>query len=255
MKSIINIKEYDLIILDGHGTIYNDSFEPINESEEFVFKYFEKILLLSNIGSKTSEDIAQVFSAKFRKTPHRIITSLDIVINYLKDNEVRSIHHFGNTDALNTIQRSLPNLIICENEISSSEYAVFTSLPKDNIIKRIENVLNTIILCNSKVILANPDRISPSTPHKFTVGVIMDGIIKNARKIKKKIEVIEIGKPYLKFSDLGVESDLNIIFVGDNLHTDIKQSEIFHCQGLLLTQYNMDIIDESVFTRNTFAGL
>ena len=62
------LSKFDKILLDVSGTLYSNKKEPLNGSKEFLKNYYQKIIIFSNIGSKTGlelkEELFNIFNVQ-----------------------------------------------------------------------------------------------------------------------------------------------------------------------------------------------
>ena len=228
-------KSYDHIIIDGHGTLYDDKYTPCAGALKFMRKYYKKTILFSNIGSKTGYELEQTLKVKFSILPYKIITSLDLMLNHIEKNKYRSIFHFGNNKLNHEINRYVPKIIENYEKRIKPDAVLFTSLPQDSVILRMQAALNYILSCNAKILLANPDRITLNPPYKITVAILCDSIINSLSKIKRNIEIVEFGKPYIGKDDLNIKSYSDVVVIGDNPWTDVALAKKMGCDSILIT--------------------
>lgn len=207
--------------MDVSQTLYDHNKEPLEGSYEFLQKYKEKIIVVSNIGSITGDDLRiklnDIFSVELKK----VITSLDLVIEYLNKSQLNNIFHYGSDEILKKL-RMETNLDFIDDHLNSGiECVLFTSLCSDSSwIKRTQNALNIMTRDNVNIILGNPDRSCPTKPHNFTVSLIHDALLYSCAQLGYDVHSKEIGKPNIKFEEIGVALLGKTIVVGDNPRTD-----------------------------------
>ncbi len=226
---------YDYIIVDGNGTLYEDNYHPIKGSENFLEKYKSKTVLFSNIGSKTGEEVIYEMTRYFRVIPSIAYTSLDLLLAYLNDQQFNSVFHFGNNIVEKKISKLVDRIVSNISDTVTPQALIFTSLPSDKWIKITQVALNYMLTTNAEIILANPDRISPIQPYKITVGILLDGLMQAASKIREVRRVVELGKPSLNKVFFRIEDNSRIVVVGDNPWTDILLGAQLDCDTILVS--------------------
>ena len=225
--------DFEVIILDGYGTLYDQNYELLNGAQEILKKSFSKAILLSNVGSLTGTQlINKLQKKKISPLPSRVITSLDLLLNYLRINNLDNIFHYGGFAAQENIERSGFKISQLDD---SPETIVFTSLPSKNWIEETQKVLR-IINNNQpkKLILANPDRLLPGKHVGINVGMMFDMMTRDWPKETKLFEIIEIGKPKLCRSDLLLKENEPILVIGDNKKTDGILAKNLHADFMMV---------------------
>ena len=214
------LSKYSKIILDVSHTLYDNNQVPMQGAEEFLNKYKHKIIILSNIGSLTGEELKKKLNSKFNINLENVITSLDLVINHLKTFNYSNIFHYGSFKVLEKLIRKT-NLNFVDFNNPKIETVLFTSLCNSSSwIKLTQNTLNVMTRPGIKIILGNPDRSCPIKPHNFTVSLIHDALMSSCSELGYKPDGIEIGKPYIGRLDLGISINDKIVVIGDNPKTD-----------------------------------
>lgn len=233
----LDLKKFDHIILDGYGTLYGRDQTPLKGVERFLNIFGEKSILFSNIGSTTGSKLSEILERNFSQIPTRILTSMDLLIQYLKEQEISSAYHFGGEQAeyiLNT------NGIKINSSNDRIDCIIFTSLPDKNWIKKSQRVLQLINHGElKKIILANPDRLLPGPHVGINVGMMFDMFLRGWDQKSFKAKIVEIGKPNISREDLNLCPNSKVLVVGDNILTD----------GGLATNINAEFVlisDQSV---------
>lgn len=227
------LSSYSNIILDVSQTLYDSNNTPLEGSYDFLKKYNKKIIIISNIGSLTGNDLRiklnNIFSIKLNK----VITSLDLVIEYLNKKQLDNIFHYGSNKILEKLKKET-NLNFIDDHLNNKiENLLFTSLCSDSSwIKLTQNALNLMTRENVNIILGNPDRSCPVKPHNFTVSLIHDALLSSCSQLGYETKSIEIGKPNIELDEIGVMLNEKTVVIGDNPRTD----------GLLAVKNNFDYI-------------
>jgi len=232
---MIILDQYDYIIIDGHQTIYDDQYQPINGAIDLMNKYAHKMILLSNIGSKRGFELSDIVKCNFNLIPLRVITSLDLLIQYLVKKKYKCIYHYGNDLVKLHLNEIVGDVVKSLNRQNEIEALVFTSLPSNDWIQHTQNALNIIKDTKIEILLANPDRVTLDGPYKVTVGIILDGLIHSLRKMTSIDKVIEFGKPNMDREMLNIGNNKKLIVIGDNPWTDIQLSKNLKCDSALLS--------------------
>lgn len=227
------LSKYSNILLDVSQTLYDNNNKPLRGSKEFLKKYKDKIIIISNIGSTTGEELKIKLYDIYNINIKRVITSLDLVIQYCKRNKIDNIFHYGSDKTLNKL-RNITDLNFIEDHSSNKiENILFTSLCTDlSWISLTQNTLNIMTRNNMNIILGNPDRSCPIKPHNFTVSLIYDALFNSCQELGYKPSFIEIGKPNIDIKEIGLSKKEKTIIIGDNPNTD----------GLLALKNNIDYI-------------
>lgn len=234
------LSEYDKIILDVSGTLYDDDKTPFIGSKKFLIKYYKKILIFSNIGSKSGKelnmDLEKIFNIKIPK----VRTSYDLMVDFLSQNNYKNIYHYGNQKVHKKLTKKFNNIYF-EKENKKFDAVIFTSLISNNWISKTQDALNIIISNNPDVLLGNPDRISINPPYSFTVSLFHDAILEMSRKFNNKHNYFEFGKPHLTNEKLNIELNDKVVFIGDNPWTDIDQGKKLKHKTVLIKKNNHNI--------------
>ena len=243
------ISDYDKILLDVSGTLYCNDKTPLEGSKDFIDKYFDKIIIFSNIGSKTGSELRDDLFSIYDTSIPKVLTSLDLLLDYLSFKNFNKVFHYGNDNVSQKISPFTKKII--KKYEKDVDALIFTSLISENWILSTDAALNILMQNNVEIILANPDRISPNPPYNFTVSLITDGLLGLANRIIEEKKIIEFGKPYLKKQVLGVSENEKLITIGDNPWTDVKQSKLFNCDSILISpenkKYSEDLSPTYVF--------
>tara|TARA_B110000116_G_C16797427_1_gene567716 strand:+ start:2494 stop:3252 length:759 start_codon:yes stop_codon:yes gene_type:complete len=228
------LSKFDKILLDVSGTLYSNKKEPLNGSKEFLKKYYKKIIIFSNIGSKTGVELKEELFSIFNVPIPNVITSLDLLLKFLEKKSYKTIFHYGQENVANKIKPFVGNIV---NDISEEniDAIIFTSLVGSDWIKRTESALNLIIKTDADILLGNPDRISPEPPFNFTVTLILDSLLNLSDVLQKKKLSKEFGKPNLSRKMIKVKKEDKLIVIGDNPWTDIEVSKNLKCQSVLIS--------------------
>ena len=210
------------IILDVSDTLMGVDGHPLEGAREFMQKYKDQILILSNVGSLTGEKLRIKLENSLNIQIKRVITSLDLVIDRIKSKDFGLIFHYG-SDTVQKELEKIPGVQVTHDwRDSKINTLLFTSLCSgESYIRKTQGALNTMTRKGVNVILANPDRSRAHYPFNFTVATIYDALIIASNKLGFFPETEEIGKPNLSLNKLENESDINnYIVVGDNPYTD-----------------------------------
>ena len=230
---MIKLSDYRKIILDGFGTIFDESMNPYIGAEDFIKENYKKIILLSNVGSITGDILKTKLRSSFNIVPKKVITSLDLTISYLKKNSIKTISHYGGSKTEEILKR---HFHITKLDTDESNLLVMTSLPDKLFIKNTQKALNFFCHNNKSIILANPDRITIDPPYKITVAMIFDMLKNQAKNSKEDVLTKEIGKPNINLSELDITNETKILVIGDNPDTDIKMSVNLNCNSILISK-------------------
>jgi ribonucleotide monophosphatase NagD (HAD superfamily) len=227
------LSQYSKIILDVSQTLYDDNRTPLEGSFDFLEKYQEKIVIISNIGSLTGNELRNKLNIIFNINITKVITSLDLVIDYLKKKKYDNIYHYGSNKVLGKLKRETNFNFIEDYSSSNIETLLFTSLCTDGSwINLTQNTLNLMARGDINIILGNPDRSCPVKPHNFTVSLIHDALLSSCIELGYSPTSIEIGKPNIKMEEMGISLNEKTVVVGDNSKTD----------GLLAVKNKFDYI-------------
>ncbi|MDC3077490.1 hypothetical protein OA327_02140 [Flavobacteriales bacterium] len=215
------LSQYSRIILDVSQTLYDNNQTPLKGSFEFLKKYKEKIIVVSNIGSLTGLELRKKLNTIFKIDITNVITSLDLVINHLNKKKYDNIFHYGSSQILEKLKSETNLNFIEDHSCNKIETLLFTSLCKDlSWIKLTQNTLNLMARENINIILGNPDRSCPIKPHNFTVSLIHDALLSSCIELGYSPKSIEIGKPNIKIEELGILLNEKTVVIGDNPKTD-----------------------------------
>jgi len=231
---MIKLSDYDNVILDGFGTLYNKNFVPIEGASKLLNLIGDKGILFSNVGSLIGSELKERLLCKIDCPSIKVLTSLDLLCLHIKNQNIKIIYHYGGENAKKILSKitSLTDLI--QDEV---EALVFTSLPTNNWIKESQDILRYINLHrNANLILANPDRLLPGEHVGINVGMMFDMLIKNWPTNRFKLSRIEIGKPFLKRDDLSLNSNKNLLVIGDNIHTDGGLAKTLNAEFILISK-------------------
>lgn len=229
----VKIENYDHLIVDIFGTLFNEEYEELKGAYKFIEKNLEKVTLVSNIGSIKGEDLKKKLNLIGKLAPIKVITSLDLAIKYLESNYSSSqIMHFGGKKAEHELSK-LFNIQNCYSK--SSDVLIMTSLPSENFIKDTQQAMRFFLETDKEILLANPDRITPEPPFKIRVAMIFDMLRQQSKRLRKNIKFKEIGKPNLKRSDLKIKNRDKVLVIGDNPDTDISLANSLQCESVLVT--------------------
>lgn len=243
------ISDYDKILLDVSGTLYCKNKIPLEGSKDFIEKYHDKIIIFSNIGSKTGSELRDDLYSIYNIPIPKVLTSLDLLLDHLSIKNYNKVFHYGSDNVTEKISPFTKKII---NQYDKDiDALIFTSLISENWIPSTDIALNIIMQNNVEIILANPDRISPNPPYNFTVSLITDGLLGLANRIVDKKNIIEFGKPYLSKQVLSINENDKLVTLGDNPWTDVKQSKLFNCDSILISsetkKYSEDLSPTHVF--------
>tara|TARA_B100001250_G_scaffold413928_1_gene449812 strand:+ start:2534 stop:3289 length:756 start_codon:yes stop_codon:yes gene_type:complete len=227
------LSKFDKILLDVSGTLYSNKKVPLEGSKIFLENFYDKIIIFSNIGSKTGLELQKDLSAIFKVPIPKTITSLDILIHFLKKKSYKSVFHFGSKKVEKKIQPFIKKIV--SNYSDNIDAVIFTSLIDEGWIHKAEVALNIILKNDSDILLGNPDRISPEPPFHFTTTLILDGLLNLSNILGKRKAAIEFGKPDLTKKILDIKVDEKLVVIGDNPWTDIQQSINMNCDSILIS--------------------
>jgi ribonucleotide monophosphatase NagD (HAD superfamily) len=231
---MINFADYDKIILDGYGTLYDRNFIPFEGALKLLGLIGNKGVLFSNIGSLRGSELKDKVRMSFGFSFTQVITSLDLLCNYINENNIKKIYHYGGASARNELMKitSLTNSIK-----DFADAIVLTSLPQENWIKESQDLLRYInIHKDVKVILSNPDRLLPGSDVGINVGMMFDMLIKPWPSKGFKLSQIEIGKPNLTRNDLLLNTNEKLLVVGDNYKTDGGLAKEINSEFVLISK-------------------
>lgn len=213
---MLNIETYDEIVLDGFGTLYDKNYFPMPGSIDLLNRIYNKSILFSNVGSIDGKTLKFYLDNNYSRLPSSILTSFDLLLDYLKRNNINKVFHYGGSKAANALAE---NGIMLEDK--DVDVIVFTSLPGSNWIQSSQFVLQKLNNKSiSKLILANPDRMLPGQHVGINVGMMFDMLTKDWPLTNLKIDIKEIGKPNLSRLDLKLNPESKILVIGDNKITD-----------------------------------
>ena len=228
------IANYDKILLDVSGTLYCNQKKPIDGARDFLKKYSEKIIIFSNIGSKTGVELKEELNAIFNISIPQVVTSLDLLLKFIEQKSYNTIFHYGNEKVIEKIKPFVKKIAKDDHE-KDIDAIIFTSLISNRWIESTEAALNIILKKDTDILLGNPDRISPEPPFHFTVTLILDSLLNLSKTLDNKKNVKEFGKPYLTKEMIYINKNEKLITIGDNPWTDIKQGNQFQCDSILLS--------------------
>jgi ribonucleotide monophosphatase NagD (HAD superfamily) len=214
----IDLGIYDVIILDGFGTLYDKKLMPLPGALGIIRSIGTKSILFSNVGSMTGFQLKGRLKSAFIKLPSNIITSMDMLQRYLKQQNIKSVFHYGGEAAAEVLTDSEITIVPDDEDAA---VLVFTSLPGQDWIRASQSALRLIKSRKVKhVILANPDRLLPSEHVGINVGMMFDMLIKSWPDEDYPLTIVEIGKPMLNRSDFDIDNEARILVIGDNQITD-----------------------------------
>lgn len=228
------IANYDKILLDVSGTLYCSKKIPIKGANEFIKQYFEKIIIFSNIGSRTGSELKEDLATIFNTPIPRVVTSLDLLLQFIEKKSYSKVFHYGNKNVIKKIRPFVKKIVVDKYE-ENIDAIIFTSLINNQWIDNTEAALNIIIKTNADILLGNPDRISPEPPYNFTVTLILDSLLSLSKTIGNEKTIKEFGKPYLSNEMINMHNNKKLVIIGDNPWTDIKQGNKFQCDSILLS--------------------
>ena len=234
----VKLSSYELVIFDGFGTLYDKNLLPLPGAIDLISEIGSKAILFSNVGSMTGDQLRDRLAKNFIHLPSRIITSLDILLRYLKKNNIREIYHYGGSK---TVKLFIQNHISVVPFEKDSDTLVFTSLPTSNWIQDSQSVLKLINdLKVKQVILANPDRLLPGDHVGINVGMMFDTVINNWPLCTRNgLNILELGKPSLTKYDLKIKDVEKILVIGDNIITDGGLAKSLNCDFNLISNQNI----------------
>jgi len=245
--------QYDHIILDGFGTLYDKNFSPINGSSELLNLIGSKGILFSNMGSILGSELKEKLNYKMESSPVSFITSLNLLCQYIENNDIKSIYHYGGTSADNILRKTCTIASSIEDVVDA---IVFTSLPQDNWIQKSQDILRYIYYHKkATVILANPDRLLPNKHVGINVGMVFDMLVNNWPSEEFKLSKIEIGKPLLSRINLQIGSKENILVIGDNKHTDGGLAKALKADLILISEYEKNNFNDGVWCYRSLKAL
>jgi ribonucleotide monophosphatase NagD (HAD superfamily) len=218
-KNIGRSSEYDVFVLDGFGTLYDKDFIPLPGANELLRLIGGSSLLFSNVGSMTGDQLKDKMMVNFSYTPFKVLTSLDLLLQFLLKEKIQEVYHYGGLFAEKELKKYVD---IVKNVKSPVDAIVFTSLPGGDWIKKSQDILRYIDQ-HKKVdlILANPDRMLPGEHVGVNVGMMFDMLTRDWIKNENFIlSTTEIGKPNLSRIELEILKDLRVLVIGDNFITD-----------------------------------
>tara|TARA_Y100000590_G_C15614534_1_gene975206 strand:+ start:369 stop:1127 length:759 start_codon:yes stop_codon:yes gene_type:complete len=247
------LSKFDKILLDVSGTLYSNKKIPLNGSKEFLKKFYQKIIIFSNIGSKTGIELKKELSDIFDVPIPDVVTSLDLLLKFLEEKSYNTIFHYGQESVVNKIGPLVKNVVtdIPEEDVDA---IIFTSLTDNEWIKRTESALNLVMKTNADILLGNPDRISPEPPFNFTVTLILDSLLNLSDILENKRIAIEFGKPNLTREMVEVKKDEKLVVIGDNPWTDIALSKNLECESILISSKS-DLIENAPLPTSSVKSL
>lgn len=215
---MIDFASYDLVVFDGFGTLYDKNLVPLPGALELLEDMSYESILFSNVGSIRGDQLRIRLTNQFENLPSTILTSMDLLIQYLSEVDVKSVYHFGGRVAGLELENQG---ITLSSPSDQPEIIVFTSLPGDDWIQLSQSVLRMINSQNlQKLVLANPDRLLPGEHVGINVGMVFDMLVESWPKLAYDLPTVEIGKPNLTRCQLNIEDDKKVLVIGDNLITD-----------------------------------
>jgi ribonucleotide monophosphatase NagD (HAD superfamily) len=233
---MIKLSDYDNIILDGFGTLYDKKLTPIEGSSKLLSLVGNKGILFSNVGSLIGLELKERLLPKIDCLSTKVLTSLDLLCLYIKDYNIKTIYHYGGESAKITLSKITLLKDSVEDEVDA---VVFTSLPANNWIKESQNILRYIYLHkHANLILANPDRLLPGDHIGINIGMMFDMLIKSWPIDGFQLSQVEIGKPFVKRSDLLLNSNKNLLVIGDNPYTDGGLAKALNADFILISEQN-----------------
>lgn len=214
----IDLDIYDVIILDGFGTLYDKKLVPVPGSIELLRSIGTKSILFSNVGSMTGFQLNERLKSTFIELPSNVITSMDMLQRYLKQEGIKSVFHYGGKAAAEVLTDSEITVVPDDED---ADVLVFTSLPGQDWIRESQSALKLINSRKVKhVILANPDRLLPGEHVGINVGMMFDMLIKSWPDKDYPLTIVEIGKPMLNRNEFDIDNEARILVIGDNQITD-----------------------------------
>jgi len=215
---MIKFDDYDKIIIDGFGTLYDQNYVPFDGAAELLRLICNKVILFSNVGSIKGSELKNILQAKTDLSFTNVITSLDLLCDHIVKNKIKKIYHYGGISAENEL-----NKIACISDSIDEivDAIIFTSLPQKNWITESQDILKYINFhMDVKVILGNPDRLLPGSNVGINIGMMFDMLIQPWINEGFQISKIEIGKPNLNRLDLSLTPKEKLLVIGDNYITD-----------------------------------
>lgn len=221
----MNINDYDVIVFDLDGTIYNGNLliEGANDVINFFRKNNKKIFFATNNSSKTRSDIASKLNNMGVKCMEsEVITSGSLALTYIKEHNLKDFYIFGSE----TLYKGALEVTNVVNENKARNLLIgFTKSFDYNLFSeafRVAKKADNIILCNE-------DKCYPDQDGKLYPGC---GYISSSiRWCSDNKNVINVGKPntymleYIsKASNVGAK---RILCVGDSIDTDYQTSKAY----------------------------
>ena len=234
---LTELSKYEVIILDGFGTLYDKDLLPLPGAIDLLHSVSNKSILFSNVGSMTGNQLRSRLASKFINLPNKIMTSLDILMQYLKRNNLKDIYHFG---GLKTSELLTSNGISVVPFSDDADVIVFSSLPSENWIQDSQSVLRLINnLKVTQLILSNPDRLLSGDHVGINVGMMFDMLVNSwPNDVIGTFNILELGKPKLNKLDFDINGKKNILVIGDNYITDGGLAQNLDCDFNLISKNN-----------------
>ena len=185
---------------------------------DFFLKRIKKYTLLTNNSSKTKSELINIFHKyQIKLTEQNIINSIDSTIYYLKKKNYKNIYLFG-TPKIKDIFKTEGFRIHDITSPHRGEHNLIV-LTYHNAYTY-QELIELISLINKgvKFVATHSDTLCPMDDDFIPdIGCILHMIYLCCKKNPIKI----LGKPnmYIPLSDDG-----NTLLIGDNIHTDYKQS-------------------------------
>lgn len=258
------VKEYKAVFLDSYGVLKNHEglIPGAVETIAFIKEAGIAFRILTNDASRSRQQQVELFEEMGLTglTAEEIITSGTLARLFLEDKNLKGkVAYLGTENAADYIlQSGRESISIHEVDLENcDDISGFVFLDDEGFDWNIDinKTINLLRLKNIPVVVANSDKLYPSSERD--VAVATGGIAKLVENILNR-KFIHFGKPdsqmfMYAYSQLQEELDLakrEILMVGDTLHTDILGGNKFGLSTALVltgntTEQAVDILISS----------
>lgn len=147
-------------VLDLDGTVYLGDV-PIQQTVDFIVRHWDRVqfYFLSNNTSKTPETyIHKLARLGIHTDLSRILSPITPLVDHLRIQGIRTVYCVGNTDFVNCLIRTMPELIVAEQGAQAVVLAYDTELTYEKLAR------SALLLQRPEVafLATHPDLVCPS---------------------------------------------------------------------------------------------
>lgn len=242
---------YDAFIIDMWGVVF-DGVSPYPGAVDclnHIIKSGKAVIFMSNAPRPGNLTVEKLLSFNVQATPEMVLTSGDVVRQYLQEASNVSIenrqkyYHLGaqrNQDILSGITIDLVDDIKEADKILLTAY-----LDEDEDLNQYDNLLKEAASNNLMAICANPDKIVINgNKNRYCAGIFAEKYEKIGGKVhyygKPHPEIYKIA--FQRLQPLGIQNKNKILMIGDTIDTDIAGAKIAGIHSALVLSGNTSIL-------------